>query len=331
MNSKCKSFTDGLAIFLALLIAIYLMIGYIKSDTHKGEPLSMLERIEKTLSTSSYRVYFNIFLLLALSAAVGIIFRRLPWLAVPFAVLPLFYELFLLTEKLLTKYPTGVILFTAAHAAGAVAYAAYCDKKRLTLCSAAVGGGLVALGGAAFAGYIAVLCERVHAFSETLALMRTKGVVVHDAVKTMSGAVGRIYSVYLTEGSSAARTLSSEYFETLGKSGARSAFLGSVSGDETRAYAGVCVLFFGAAVLAFVLSVRGTYRLSVAASAIPAVVVTVLLINEKLSAGGIVLLGAAAVCVACFAAPMAGGEEDEADEADEKESREDLPENAKTR
>lgn len=314
MNQKFKSFTDGLAIFLAVLIAIYLLTGYIKTDNHKGDPLTMSEKVEKLFSTSSYRVYLNILLLLSFSAAVGIILRRLPWLAVPVAALPLFYELFLLTEKLLTKYPTGVILLTAAHTAGAVAYAAYCDKKRLTAYSSAIGGSLVALFGSAFAGFAAILCERIHAFSDTLALLRAKGIIVHDAVKPLRGAIGRIYSVYLTEGSSAARSLSSDYFETLGKSGARSAFLGSVSGDETRAYAGVCVLFFGAAVLAFVLSVKKLYRLSFAVSAVPAVAMTVLLINEKLSAGGVVLLAASVLSAAVFAAPMAAWQEDGAED-----------------
>ena len=39
MDPKFKSFTDGLAIFLAILIAIYLMVGFIKLDNGKSEPM----------------------------------------------------------------------------------------------------------------------------------------------------------------------------------------------------------------------------------------------------------------------------------------------------
>ena len=86
MDPKFKSFTDGLAIFLAILIAIYLMVGFIKLDNGKSEPMKAAEKVEKLLDTASYRVYINIMLMLVLSAAVGIILRRLPWLGIPAAV-----------------------------------------------------------------------------------------------------------------------------------------------------------------------------------------------------------------------------------------------------
>lgn len=303
MDPKFKSFTDGLAIFLAILIAIYLMVGFIKIDNGKSEPMKAAEKVEKLLDTASYRVYINIMLMLVLSAAVGIILRRLPWLGIPAAALPLFYELFLLSEKLLTKYPTGVILFTAAHAAGAIAYAALCDRRGMTVCSTAFGGAIAALMGAGVSAYVAVLSGRVTAFADTLATIRTRGVIIPDAVKPIRGAVGRIYSVCFAEGAQAARSLSSEYLESLGKSGARAAFLGSVEGDEMRTYIGIAVLFFGAAVLGFVLAARHFGTLAGIAACIPGAVTAVMLANERLSAGGIILLAASVLAAACFAAP----------------------------
>ena len=275
MDPKFKSFTDGLAIFLAILIAIYLMVGFIKLDNGKSEPMKAAEKVEKLLDTASYRVYINIMLMLVFSAAVGIILRRLPWLGIPAAALPLFYELFLLSEKLLTKYPTGVILFTAAHAAGAIAYAALCDRRGMTVCSTAFGGAIAALMGAGVSAYVAVLSGRVAAFADTLDTIRTRGVIIPDAVKPIRGAVGRIYSVCLTEGAQSARSLSSEYLESLGKSGARA----------------------------------------------------VMLANERLSAGGIILLAASVLAAACFAAPTsaetaedARNEEEEKEETDAEET-----------
>lgn len=324
MDPKFKSFTDGLAIFLAILIAIYLMVGFIKLDNGKSEPMKAAEKVEKLLDTASYRVYINIMLMLVLSAAVGIILRRLPWLGIPAAVLPLFYELFLLSEKLLTKYPTGVILFTAAHAAGAIAYAALCDRRGMTVCSTAFGGAIAALMGAGVSAYVAVLSGRVTAFADTLATIRTRGVIIPDAVKPIRGAVGRIYSVCLTEGAQSARSLSSEYLESLGKSGARAAFFGSVEGDEMRTYIGIAVLFFVAAVLGFVLAARHFGTLAGIAACIPGAVTAVMLANERLSAGGIILLAASVLAAACFAAPTsaetaedASNEEDEQTDAEE--------------
>lgn len=324
MDPKFKSFTDGLAIFLAILIAIYLMVGFIKLDNGKSEPMKAAEKVEKLLDTASYRVYINIMLMLVLSAAVGIILRRLPWLGIPAAALPLFYELFLLSEKLLTKYPTGVILFTAAHAAGAIAYAALSDRRGMTVCSTAFGGAIAALMGAGVSAYVAVLSGRVTAFADTLATIRTRGVIIPDAVKPIRGAVGRIYSVCLTEGEQSARSLSSEYLESLGKSGARAAFFGSVEGDEMRTYIGIAVLFFGAAVLGFVLAARHFGTLAGIAACIPGAVTAVMLANERLSAGGIILLAASVLAAACFAAPTsaetaedASNEEDEQTDAEE--------------
>ena len=236
------------------------------------------------------------------------------------AVLPLFYELFLLSEKLLTKYPTGVILFTAAHAAGAIAYASLCDRRGMTVCSTAFGGAIAALMGAGVSAYVAVLSGRVTAFADTLATIRTRGVIIPDAVKPIRGAVGRIYSVCLTEGAQSARSLSSEYLESLGKSGARAAFFGSVEGDEMRTYIGIAVLFFGAAVLGFVLAARHFGTLAGIAACIPGAVTAVMLANERLSAGGIILLAASVLAAACFAAPTsAETAEDASNEEEEKE------------
>ena len=335
INAKFKSFTDGLAIFLAVLIAVYLMTGFIqigsKNSSGSSGKLSFTEKIEKMLDNAAYRGYFHIFILLILSASVGIILRRLPWLSVIAAMLPLLYELDLLTSKLLNKYPTGVILLTASHLAGAIAYAAYCDRNRLTRLCCPLAGVATGLCGFGFAAYISVLAERVAASADTLATLREGSVIVPNAVRPIPGAVGRIYAVFLSEGASEARALSSEYLQSIGKTGVRVNFFGSVDGAEAGVYAGLCLVFLGAAVAAFVLAGWRLYRLSFAASCLPAAVCAIRLINEKLSAGGVILLAIAAVCAVCFAAPLAASpeepQEDEPEISDEGADDESPDEN----
>lgn len=326
INAKFKSFTDGLAIFLAVLIAVYLMTGFIqigsKNSSGSSGKLSFTEKIEKMLDNAAYRGYFHIFILLILSASVGIILRRLPWLSVIAAMLPLLYELDLLTSKLLNKYPTGVILLTASHLAGAIAYAAYCDRNRLTRLCCPLAGATTGLCGFGFAAYISVLAERVAASADTLATLRDGSVIVPNAVRPIPGAVGRIYAVFLSEGASEARALSSEYLQSIGKTGVRVNFFGSVDGAEAGVYAGLCLVFLGAAVAAFVLAGWRLYRLSFAVSCLPAAVCAIRLINEKLSAGGVILLAIAAVCAVCFAAPLAASPEEA---AEPEEAPEQLP------
>lgn len=293
INGRFKSFTDGLAIFLAVLIAIYIMTGYIKSDSGKSVSMSMSEKVEKLITTPAYRIYINIFVLLLISAAVGIFLRRWPALGVAASALPLAYELFLLTQKLLTKYPTAVILFTAAHAAGALLYAEVSDRSSRTRLARPAATALVGTLGAAFSAHTAVLCGRVAASESTAAELARHGLVPSPAVKTIPGAIDRIYAVYLTEGSSTARTLGSDHLKALGESGVRAAYRRAVEGDQMAAYLGVALLLFGAAVLGFYLSSKklGWARLLVAL--VPLSVISVLLIGESLSAGGIVLLLAA--------------------------------------
>ena len=302
MSSGFKSFTDGIAIFLVVLIAIYLLTGIIKADNPKGEPLTLKDKVMKVFDTAAYRSYISIMLLLIFSAATGIILRRLPWLAVLTASLTLTFELYLLTCRMLPKYPTGVILFTAAHLGGAVAYAAYCDRKGSTLLACAASGGVVGLFGAGFAAYVAVLAGRVASCADTSAALQKYGLTLSDAVRPIRGAVDRIYSVLHSEGGSAARLLSEDYTNSLGRAGVGPTFYASVEGGQLGTYMGVCIMFFGFAVLAFAISGMGYRRLSFALSCVPVAVVSVMLANEKLSAGGIVLLAAAVISLACFAA-----------------------------
>ncbi len=329
MKNTFKSFTDVLAIFLALLVAVYLVTGYIGIDgtAADGEKLGMLERVEKLLDKDAYRGYFHIFILLVLSAAVGIILRRLPWLSVAVAALTLCFELNLLNTKMLAKYPTGVILFTAAHLAGSIAYAAQCDKEKLTRLSVPLGGLVVGLAGSGFAAYIARLSERVAASADIVTLLRQEAVVISDAVKTLPGAVDRIYMVFSSEGYYSARELAADYLNSLGNTGIRVNFLASIDGTEPEVYAGLAVAFFGAAVLAFLLSGCGSRLCSFVVSCLPTALAAILLINEKLPSGGIMLLAAAVIVAATFAAPMAcvdvGVEVSEEDEEDEDEDEDD--------
>ena len=302
MSSGFKSFTDGIAIFLVVLIAIYLLTGIIKADNPKGEPLTLKDKVMKVFDTAAYRSYISIMLLLIFSAATGIILRRLPWLAVLNASLTLTFELYLLTCRMLPKYPTGVILFTAAHLGGAVAYAAYCDRKGSTRLACAASGGVVGLFGAGFAAYVAVLAGRVASCADTSAALQKYGLTLSDAVRPIRGAVDRIYSVLHSEGGSAARLLSEDYTNSLGRAGVGPTFYASVEGGQLGTYMGVCIMFFGVAVLAFAISGMGYRRLSFALSCVPVAVVSVMLANEKLSAGGIVLLAAAVISLVCFAA-----------------------------
>ncbi len=293
INGKFKSFTDGLAIFLAVLIAVYILTGYIKSDSGKNTSMTMSEKIEKLITTSSYRIYINIFLLLVFSAAVGILLRRWPVLGAMASVLPLAYELFLLTQKLLTKYPTAVILFTAAHAAGALLYAEFSDRAGRTNFAHPAATALVGTLGAAFSAHTAVLCGRVLSSAETMAKLKSHGLAPSAAVGTIRGAVDRIYAVYLTEGSSTARTLGSDYLKSLGDSGVRAAFRRTVEGDQFSAYLGASVLLFGAAILVFYLSSKKLVWVKTLVACVPLAVISVLLICESLGAAGIVLLLAA--------------------------------------
>ncbi len=325
-KAKFKSFTDGLAVFLAVLIAIYFLIGFMKTDSKDGQKLSFTEKIEKMMDNAVYKGYFHILLLLILSAAVGIILRRMPWLSVMTASFALFYELNMLTCKLLSRYPTGVILFTAAHLAGAVAYAAYCDHGKLTRLACPFGGFAVGLVGAGFSAYIASLCERAAACAETVALLRSESVIINNAVIPIPGAVNRIYSVFVSEGREAARTLCNEYFGSLGKNGVRSNFLSSVDGSQAGFYLGMWLVFLGAATLAFVLSGKVFYRLSAIASCLPLAVCTLRLINEQLSAGGVVLLAAAVISAVCMTAELAfSGKTDDTESAEALPDGEDAP------
>ena len=87
-----------------------------------------------------------------------------------------------------------------------------------------------------------------------------------------------------------------------------------------RTYIGIAVLFFGAAVLGFVLAARHFGTLAGIAACIPGAVTAVMLANERLSAGGIILLAASVLAAACFAAPTsAETTEDARNEEEEKE------------
>lgn len=250
---KAKSFTDGMAIFLAILIMIYLLTGYVKynpgtQDSEDDEPTRFLD-------SGTNRQYLNIALMLAFSAATGIILRRKPGLAVLTSALTLGYVLTILDNNLLNKYPMVVTLFCLCHAAGTFVYAASEDRR--TGSYSCLGGGLLCAGGCfILTSHTAILQNTAASVAGYVETLSAEGLAVPVRLQPVRGVVDMIYVRYLSGGISSAQNMSNIFSNRYSMEGIKLFYHNSIDGEQYTVYLRLSLLLLSAAVLAPVLRRR---------------------------------------------------------------------------
>ena len=247
-----KSITNGLALLLAVFILLFLAteyIGYHPSD----DALKETSKAELFFEQNEMRRdYFRLMFLLCLSAAVGLLFDRLPEFGVFSALLPLSYALLLLPLKRLTKHPMVIVSLCLAHLCGAVVTCGYKDRsgKGHHASNASILSSLAALG---CTGYSLFYLGKLRAVSAELEALDEAGVTVPTKV-TFSPDLVRMAAMKLENyGESEAREMLSSFSREINFTALKTKILDTVKEDQFTFYFRLAILLFGAAVLMFAL------------------------------------------------------------------------------
>lgn len=126
--SYFKKFTDfcaGAAAFAASLFLIRKYMSYIPSNTEEDAPSKLAQFFDEF---QSYSMLVSLILVLALSVAVGIIFRRLPYVCFAVSVLPALHIAYMFEKDILYEQEALYVICAALHVIGNLAECALRDR-----------------------------------------------------------------------------------------------------------------------------------------------------------------------------------------------------------
>ena len=295
-----KSFTDGLAILLAVLLLIYLLTCYIKYNP--GEE-ALLEESKLTLffeSSVHYRQHLYLTLMLSMSVAVGMILRKRPGFCLLFSCAPLCYALTMYASKDLTVHPMIIILGCLAHTAGSIFFAA-AEDRRLGKNFLSNGGLLCTLSALALSTACTVRQSAAASVASIVKEMETAGINLPSKIHSNTDVIRRIYDLYIRRGTSYASGMAGDYSREFEAEGIKLYYLGSIKGEQLSVYIRLSLILFGLAVLWFFL--RRRHRgLAALIAFIPPVYLFINLLFDRVSAMPLMLMALTLIAAVCAAA-----------------------------
>ena len=149
--SYFKRFTNFCGGFVAFAAILHLIGAYMSFEAIEAEgTLGKLKEFLDVKQDGNFRGYAIMALLFLLSAALGRIFERLPYVTLAVSLFPLYQTVELYSSGALVNFPSLYLILSIFHALGNIVYALALDRadgKRRAFVSAAVLGTMISAGG----------------------------------------------------------------------------------------------------------------------------------------------------------------------------------------
>lgn len=286
---RIKLFADGLAVLLAVLLLIYLLTCYMKYDP-SDELLKEKSKIRLFIDNNlSYRIYLYIVLTLCFSVLVGIVLRKLPYLCVLASVIPLCYVITVFAAGSLSYHPSLVIVFTLFHAAGNVFYAAGEDRNAPGKHYTALGGWLCQLSALAVAVFCTVKQYAMASVADMIKEIEDAGIYVAVKLKSYPNLICRIYTVFNSLGTDAARNMETDFARDIDVEATQMYFLNSLNSEQAGTYLTLSIMLAVIIAAWYILRNRSR-RIASLLTLIPPVYLFICLETDKLSAMPLILI-----------------------------------------
>ena len=145
--SYFKRFTNFCGGFVAFAAILHLIGAYMSFEAIEAEgTLGKLKEFLDVKQDGNFRGYAIMALLFLLSAALGRIFERLPYVTLAVSLFPLYQTVELYSSGALVNFPSLYLILSIFHALGNIVYALALDRadgKRRAFVSAAVLGTMI--------------------------------------------------------------------------------------------------------------------------------------------------------------------------------------------
>lgn len=295
---RIKLFADGLAVLLAVLLLIYLLTCYMKYDPSE-DLLKDKGKIRLFIDNNlSYRIYLYIILTLCFSALVGTVLRKLPYLCVLASVIPLCYVITVFAAGSLSYHPSLIIVFTMFHAVGTVFFAAGEDRNAPGKHYTALGGWLCQLSALALAVFCTVKQFAIASVANQIKEIEDAGIYVAVKLKSFPDLIRRIYTVFLSLGTDAARSMETDFARDIDVEATQMYFLNSLDSEQAGTYLTLSIMLVIICAAWFLLRNRSR-RIASLLTLVPPLWLFICLETDKLSTMPLMLMTLtlfAAVC-----------------------------------
>lgn len=259
-----KNVSSAIAVFLCILICIYVLTLYVKFKPDEPEinDDGTLEevpgKIEQFLDSNVHVVeHLSLVFLLALSAASGFLLDRMPSFGVLSAAGALAYVLTMYRFEALTKFPKSIIIFTIAHVVGALFYAATSERgrahSRLGMNSAASGGLLCNTAALGTCLYLLPFLSRLAENADKITLLQESELTIATKFAIIPNFVDMVWRAFETRGYEQARSVLLTLTRQYETEGIAEDFEMTFVGEEYGVYLRLAILLFGVIVLSLVL------------------------------------------------------------------------------
>ncbi|MGM9642494.1 MAG: hypothetical protein ACI3XI_04715 [Eubacteriales bacterium] len=307
-----KNISSAIAVFLCILICIYVLTLYLKFKPKEpainddGTVEEVPGKIEQFLDSNvQVEEHLTLVFLLAISAASGFLLERMPSFGVLSAAGALAYALTMFRFEALPKFPKSIIIFTIAHVAGALFYAATSERgrahSRLGMNSAASGGLLCNTAALGTCVYLLPILSRLAENADKLAQLEENKLVISTKFAIIPNFVDMIWRAFETRGYEHARSVLLTLTRQYETEGIAEDFELTFVGEEYGVYLKLAILLLGVIVLSLVLRRRAWAGALLAL--VPPVYVFHNMLYDRISTATLILLTFTAVgAVGAFAA-----------------------------
>jgi hypothetical protein len=302
---KLKIFTDGVAICLAILAAIYVAVTYLAFDFKKYEekytedyiaekeesdaelPEEDREEIPSKLeyffdNAPRCEDYFYLTILLALSGALGLLLRRFPTVCLLLSAMPICYALTLFDTERLVKYPMTVITLSLAHAAGALIYATTEDRRRGSICAPA--GGLICGAAAGACCIYTVYLQNIVASTAGYAhYLSENSINLPTTLRAVRNVTEMIYNAFIRGDVDAANRMLDKFTDDIAENRTAELIYSTLNTAETADYKRIALIIFAAIVICFIFILRDKRSAAALVGTVPTAYLFLLLVLGKFS------------------------------------------------
>ncbi len=294
-----KNITSGIAIALCILLCIYLLTLYLKfepdepEENEDGTVEEVPGKIEQFLDSNvKIDEHLNLIFLLAVSAAAGFILDKAPSVGMLTSACAIGYALTMLRFEALPVFSKTITIFTIAHGAGAIFYAATSERgpkhSFLGINSAMSGGMLCNAAAIGLVAYIAPILSRLESVADKLAELEENGMVVGTKFAIIPGLVDNIWRTFKNHGFEDARIALNKLMRQYETDGIAEEFEMTFVGEEFSVYFRLGLIVFGVIILSLVFRRRAW--VGALLSAIPPIYVFGNIMFDKISTATLILL-----------------------------------------
>ncbi len=313
-----KNITSAIAVFLCILICIYLLTLYLKFKPDEPEIFEdgtveeLPGKLEQFLDSNvKVEEHLTLIFLLAVSAFAGFLLDKMPAFGVLTSAVALAYVLTMFGYEALPKFPKSIVIFTVAHAAGALFYAATSERgrehSRLRMNSAASGGLLCNTAALGLSLSLLPTLSRLSQITERLEILDEAKIIISTKFAIIPNLVDMVWRVYERQGVEKARLTMLKLTKQYESAGITEDLEMSFVGEEYSVYLKLAIILFGVIVLSLVLRRRPWAGAILAL--VPPVYIFHSMLYDRLSTATLVLLTLTAIgAISAFAAYQRDGE-----------------------